>query len=147
MPTAPDDFVLAGSRILFGEFEDKATELGPRLAGDVPSDVGRTARLGVQALTGVIVPDFSPQGVRSHTTDRHDDMVVETALRAGAEIVVSDDRRHLSLTASDPTRYQGVGGAFTEAYQLELFVERHLSGLNFSLDDVDPSLLPMALED
>jgi predicted nucleic acid-binding protein len=147
MPTAPDDFVLAGSRILFGEFEDKATELGPRLAVDVSGEIGSMARLGVQALTGVIVPDFSPQDVRTHTTDRHDDMVVETALRAGAEIIVSDDRRHLSLTSNDTTLYRGLGGSCTEAYQLDLFVERHLSGLHFSLDDVDPTLLPMALED
>jgi predicted nucleic acid-binding protein len=102
MPTAPDDFVLGGSRILFGEFEHKASLVG-RLVANLPSDCGATARLAVQALTGVIVPDFSPQDVRAYTTYRHDDMIVETVLRAGAEIIISDDRRHLSLSRAEPT--------------------------------------------
>jgi predicted nucleic acid-binding protein len=149
IPLAPDDFVLVTSRVLLDEFERKAKEVGPRLAPSLPPNAAEIARRGIEAVTGYVIPDFALDDVPLRTAgrDRDDDFLIETALRSGAEIVLSDDRRHVALHSHVSTRYRGPGGQVTEAYQLDLFVESLLNSLHFDIDEVDPQLLGLALED
>lgn len=148
IPMAPDDFVLVTSRLLLDEFERKAAEVGPKLAPGLPPEAAEAARRGIETVTGYVIPDFPTDDVPLHTAgrDRDDDFLIETALRSGAEVVISDDRRHVALNANLPTRYRAPGGQVTDAYQLNLFVERFLNSLHFDIDEVDPQLLSLALE-
>lgn len=141
----PDDLLLCGGAYLFDEVERKLRERGDRIArGGV--DVGAVVRL-LQAVCGMVVPPFPLTETPEHTDgrDRNDDPLIEIGLRAGAIAMVSDDRRHVSLSAHAPTTYQDRRtGVQLRAYQFAPFVEEHVNTLHFDLADVDPSLLRFA---
>jgi len=77
--------------------------------------------------------------------DRNDDPLIEIGLRAGAIAMISDDRRHVSLSADAPTVYRDpMTGTQLHAYQFAPFVEEHINTLHFDLGEVDPDLLRIA---
>jgi hypothetical protein len=58
---------------------------------------------------------------------------------------VSDDRRHVALSAEAPTVYRdSTTGAQLGAYQFAPFVEEHVNTVHFELSDIDPGLLRVA---
>lgn len=143
---APDDLCLLGSSMLFDEVEQKTESAGPRIARGLPPHAPRLARRQIEAASAIVVPTFEIDDTPVHTPDRKDDYIVEMALRGEASAIVSDDRRHIAQTSDVPTWYRDFRtGSVVAAYQLELFVEDQVNNTHFDLDDVDPSLLGLAL--
>jgi predicted nucleic acid-binding protein len=144
-PMTPDDLCLVSSRPLLDELERKMAE--PRLLRRVPalsaSEAPALVRRQMTAVTAIMVPDFEPAAIPEYTEgrDRKDDYVIHTALSGDAYAVVSDDRKHIALTADEPTVYRSESGASVRAFQLQPFVEEEVNTLHFSLDDVDGTLL------
>jgi predicted nucleic acid-binding protein len=149
LPLAPDDLTIAGSRVLFDEVEEKVASVGPRMLKErFEEDDPARVRRGLEAITAYVVPDFPRGEVPRHTEgrDRDDDYLIEIAFQAGAEAVLSDDRKHIALTAEEPTVYEDPRtGAKVGAYQQALFVERFVNSLRFDVNEVDPALLELAL--
>jgi len=141
----PNDLLLVGGAYLFDEVERKLRERGERIArGEV--DSGAVVRL-LQAICGSVVPPFPLTETPLHTDgrDRNDDPLIEIGLRAGAIAMISDDRRHVSLSADAPTVYRDpMTGTQLHAYQFAPFVEEHINTLHFDLGEVDPDLLRIA---
>jgi len=145
-PMAPDDLCLLGASMLFDEVERKAVVVGPRISRGLPTVAPELARRQIEAASATVVRAFDIDDTPVHTPDRKDDYIVEMALRGAASAIVSDDRRHIAQTADVPTWYQDARtGSVVAAYQLELFVKDQVNSLHFDLDDVDPSLLGLAL--
>jgi predicted nucleic acid-binding protein len=149
MPTAPDDLAIAGSKVLFDEFERKVVSVGPRLLKDrYQDDDPASVRRSLEAITAFVVPEFKLDEVPPYTEgrDRDDDFLIEIALRAGAEAVLSDDKKHVALNAEDATVYETPsGGATVGAYQPALFIQQFVDSLHFDVNEVDPELLEHAL--
>jgi len=146
-PMTPDDLVLVGGAYLFDEVERKLHERGERIARG-PVDVTAVVRL-LQAICGPIVAPFPLTETPQHTDgkDRHDDPLVEIGLRAGASAMVSDDRRHVSPSADEPTVYHSADSSSAlPAYQFAPFVNQMVNTVHFDLDAVDPTLLRIAFE-
>ena len=145
-PMAPDDLCLTGCRMLFDEVERKVAEVGARIARGLGPDAPQKYRRQLEAITASIVPPFNLDEVPLHTADRNDDFVIETALRARAHAIVSDDRKHIALSADVPTRYTDPrSGEAVGAYQLQPFIEDQVNTLHFDLADIDGSLLELAV--
>ena len=150
LPMAPDDLAIAGSKLLFDEVERKVASVGPRLLKDqFQNDDPARVRRSLEAITAFVVPDFSLDEVPPHTDgrDRDDDYLIEIALQAGAEAILSDDRKHIALSPDEATVYESPHGGATSvgAYQLALFIERFVDSVHFDVNDVDPTLLEHAL--
>lgn len=141
----PNDLLLVGGAYLFDEVERKLRQRGDRIARGVVGS-GAVVRL-LQAICESVVPPFPLTETPLHTDgrDRNDDPLIEIGLRAGAIAMVSDDRRHVSLSADAPTVYRStMSGAELLAYQFAPFVEEVVNTLHFNLSDVDPDLLRFA---
>ena len=146
---APEDLAIAGSKVLFDEVERKVVGVGPRVLKErFEEDDPARVRRSLEAITAYVVPDFLLDEVPRHTEgrDRDDDYLIEIAFQAGAEVVLSDDRKHIALTAEEPTVYEDPRtGAKVRAYQQALFIEQFVNSLHFDVNDVDPTLLERAV--
>lgn len=149
LPMAPDDLTIAGSRVLFDEVERKVASVGPRMLRErFEEDDPARVRRSLEGMTAYVVPDFPRDEVPRHTEgrDRDDDYLIEIAFQAGAEAVLSDDRKHIALTAEEPTVYEDPRtGAKVGAYQQALFVEQFVNSPRFDVNEVDSALLELAL--
>jgi len=146
-PMTPDDLVLVGGAYLFDEVERTSHERGEQIAGD-SVDVSAVVRL-LQAICGPVIAPFPLTATPQHTEgrDRRDDPLIEIGLRAGASAMLSDDRRHVSLSPDEPTLYRSADStAVLPAYQFAPFVNQLVNTLHFDLSDVDPTLLRIAYE-
>jgi hypothetical protein len=87
----PSDWVAVGGVDLFSEYERKVEEVAAKLGIDPPPDPA-VARRQVEAVCVTAEPSFDPADVPALTTDPDDDLIVWTALSAGADLLISDDR-------------------------------------------------------
>jgi predicted nucleic acid-binding protein len=87
----PSDWVAVGGVDLFSEYERKVEEVAAKLGVDPPPDPA-VARRQVEAVCVTAEPSFDPADVPALTTDPDDDLIVWTALSAGADFLISDDR-------------------------------------------------------
>jgi predicted nucleic acid-binding protein len=147
-PLAPDDLMLIGSRALFDEVEATIATQGPRMFKDRWSDrmPGRYRRQ-LEVISALVVPDFDLDAVPPHTEgrDRKDDFVIETALQGGALAIVSDDKKHIALDEHATIYRDPRTGNEVPAYWPSTFVDRYVDALHFDLNDVDGSLLELAV--
>lgn len=89
---APADWVAAGSGYLFDEYERKAMEVGRRLGRAIDREEAARLRRQVQAICITGPEPFEPADAPALTRDPADDPIVCTALRARADLLISDDR-------------------------------------------------------
>jgi hypothetical protein len=100
-------------------------------------------RQQIAAACAEVTDDFDPALIPAYTADRKDDPVIHTALLADATWLIADDTKHICTQPEGITEYRLPG------------TDRHLSAVTFSrfldhlvdidLDDIDPSLLAVAL--
>lgn len=96
----PSNWIAAGGTFLFDEYERKVGVVGAKLGRELAEREVVQLRRQVKAICVVGPPPFDPATVPRFTSDRSDDAVVYTALEAGADILVSDDK-HIVPRATD----------------------------------------------
>lgn len=138
----PDDWRLAGSGPLLGEYERKLRQAGPRLDPSLGPERIEVARRQLEIVCAEMTDSFQPGEIPHYTGDRDDDPIVHTALLADATWLIADDRRHIATSPDGIVEYQLPAS------------DRHVSAVTFStflthltdidLDEVDPSLLALA---
>jgi hypothetical protein len=101
----PDDWVAAGSRPLFDEYERKVLEIGHRFDPMLDENDGRLLRRQMEAICVTAAPPHPPDQIPALTTDPGDDPIVFGALLAGADYLVSDDRKHI-VPGGEPREYE-----------------------------------------
>lgn len=102
---APDDWVAAGSRPLFDEYERKVREVGHRFDPALDENDARLLRRQMEAICVAAAPPFPPDQIPALTADPDDDPIVFGALLADADYLVSDDKKHL-VPGGAPSEYQ-----------------------------------------
>ena len=102
---APDDWVAVGSRPLFDEYERKVREIGPRFDPNLDADDARLLRRQMEAICVAAAPPFPPDQTPAFTSDPDDDPIVFGALLAGADYLISDDKKHI-VPHGDPREYE-----------------------------------------
>jgi hypothetical protein len=101
----PDDWVAVGSRPLFDEYERKVREIGTRFNPNLDAEDARLLRRQMEAICVAAAPPFPPERIPAFTNDPDDDPIVYGALLAGADYLVSDDRKHI-VPGGAPTEYE-----------------------------------------
>lgn len=134
----PNDWVAVGGADLFSEYERKVVSVAGKLGID-PAPDAAAARRQVEAVCVAAEPVFDRSEVPALTTDPDDDLIVWTALNAGADLLVSDDRDVVPDDA-DGARFYEHGENRVTAVRFGYLVENHLDGVEWS--QIDGSLLP-----
>jgi hypothetical protein len=134
----PSDWVAAGGVDLFSEYERKVQEVARKLGVDPPPD-SAAARRQVEAVCVVAEPSFGPAEVPALTTDPDDDLIVWTALRAGVDLLVSDDRDVVPDDA-DGARHYSHGGRSVLAVRFGYLISNYLDEVDW--DQIDGTALP-----
>jgi hypothetical protein len=101
---APDDWVAAGARPLFDEYERKVREIGHRFDPELDENDARLLRRQMEAICVAAPPPFPPDQIPAFTSDPDDDAIVFGALLADADYLVSDDRKHV-VPDAEPREY------------------------------------------
>lgn len=102
---APDDWVAAGSRPLFDEYERKVREIGTRFDPHLDANDARLLRRQMEAICVAAAPPFPPDQIPAFTSDPDDDPIVFGALLAGADYLISDDKKHI-VPQGEPREYE-----------------------------------------
>ena len=102
---APEDWVAAGSRPLFDEYERKVREIGRRFNPTLDETDARLLRRQMEAICVAASPPAAPDQIPAFTSDPDDDPIVFGALLAGVNYLVSDDRKHL-VPGGEPHEYE-----------------------------------------
>lgn len=102
---APEDWVAAGSRPLFDEYERKVREIGHRFDPTLDENDARLLRRQMEAICVAAPPPVPPDQIPAFTSDPDDDAVVFGALLAGVDYLVSDDRKHV-VPHGEPYEYE-----------------------------------------
>lgn len=134
----PNDWVAVGGADLFSEYERKVESVAAKLGID-PAPDRAAARRQVEAVCVAAEPVFDPAEVPALTTDPDDDLIVWTALNAGADLLISDDKDVVPDDA-DGARFYEHGENRVTAVRFGYLVETHLDGVDWS--QIDGSLLP-----
>lgn len=125
----PEDWVAVGSAPLFDEYERKLREVGRKLDPELrESDVPKLRRQ-VEAVCAAGCPPFDPLVSPALTSDRKDDPIVYTALRARCDLLISDDRH---IVPDRRAHLYEHGGASVLAVSFDHLLREH-----FPSDDVD----------
>jgi len=135
----PDGWWALGSPPLLGEYHRKLHELREKLARPPLTEaLVEAAHLAVVGSCGYITRDFDLDDVPTYTEgrDRDDDIVIHTAMLGRATVLVSDDKRHLSLDPDGTTEYASDDGHVVHAMTFEHFVRAHLDA---DLSEIDGS--------
>jgi len=102
---APEDWVAAGSRPLFDEYERKVREIGPRFDPTLDENDARLLRRQMEAICVAASSPIPPDQIPAFTSDPDDDPIVFGALLAGVDYLVSDDRKHV-VPDGEPHEYE-----------------------------------------
>lgn len=141
----PDEWGLAASFPIYNEVEHLVQEVREDLSS-LPPDAPQLIRRQLVAHTARVVEE--EDGLFPRYTDgraRDKDYLIETAITAQAEFLITNDARVASsVNSAEPYRNE-TKGAHTKAVRLNYFVEEHLYGYHFELDDVDGSVLALAM--
>lgn len=134
----PSDWVAVGGVDLFSEYERKVEEVSGKLGVDPPPDPA-LARRQVEAVCVAAEPTFDPAEVPALTTDPDDDLIVWTALSAGADLLISDDR-DVVPDAADGSRSYAHGDRTVLAVRFGHLVDNYLDSIDWS--QIDGGMLP-----
>jgi len=142
----PDDFLLVGSKHLYDEVERTVAEKGQAINPRLPAGAAAMVRRQVEAITGYPLALFDKSTVPRHTSgrDRDDDVLVEMAVRAEA-VIVSDDKKHISLGEPYTTYADEQRGVEVRAYRFDNFLDEFVWS-RFDLGQIDPDALRIALQ-
>lgn len=147
----PTDFGLVTSKVVTTEVYDIA--VGGRSGfGPVSEGLARGAVAAAVAISATQQIAGLDGDIPAYTDGRDvkDDPIIHTAILAGAEWVLSQDRRHVALNWKRPTVYtNNATGRQTGAIGLNYFITKRLcTGLHFDEDDlrsIEGSVLDLAL--
>lgn len=134
----PSDWVAIGGVDLFSEYERKVDEVTAKLGIDSAPDP-TVARRQLEAICVAAEPVFDPGAVPGLTTDPDDDLIVWTALSAGADLLISDDRDVVPDDA-DGSRLFKHGENSVLAVRFGYLVNNQLHGVDW--EQIDGTLLP-----
>jgi len=126
----PNDWVAVGGADLFSEYERKVESVAAKLGID-PAPDRAAARRQVEAVCVAAEPVFDPADVPALTTDPDDDLIVWTALNAGADLLVSDDRDVVPDDAGGARFYEHGENRVT-AVRFGYLAENYLDGVDWS---------------
>ncbi len=140
-PDAPNDRWAIASPALLAEYHRKLHDLRDKLAK--PPWTAAQIEVAYRALVtgcGDIAPDFEVDEVPHYTDgrDRDDDAVIHTALIGGADLLISNDTRDISLDRDGETEYGDGEGRTVRAVTFEHFATTRLY---VDLDAIDGSRL------
>jgi hypothetical protein len=102
---APEDWVAAGSRPLFDEYERKVREIGHHFDPTLDESDARLLRRQMEAICVAASQPVPPDQIPAFTSDPDDDPIVFGALLAGVDYLVSDDRKHV-VPHGEPHEYE-----------------------------------------
>jgi predicted nucleic acid-binding protein len=137
----PDGWWPLASPPLLDEYHRKLHTLREKLARPpITPELVDGAHRHVVASCGYVTGDFDPTRVPTYTEgrDRDDDAVIHTAMLGKANVLLSDNTRHISLDPGGTTEYRGADGHVVHAMTFEYFTHAHLEA---DLDQIDGSLL------
>ena len=134
----PSDWVAIGGVDLFSEYERKVEEVALKLGVDRPPDPA-AARRQLEAICVAAEAVFDPATVPALTTDPDDDLIVWTALTAGADLLISDDRDVVPDDA-DGARFFEHGDRSVLAVRFGYLIRDQLDGVHW--EHIDGTLLP-----
>ncbi|MEX1140709.1 MAG: hypothetical protein WD399_05170 [Thermoleophilaceae bacterium] len=143
-PGAPSDRWAIASPPLLAEYHRKLHDLRDKLAK--PPWTAAQIDVAYRALVagcGDITPDFEVDKVPHYTDgrDRDDDAIIHTALMGGAELLISNDTKDISLDRDGETEYGDGEGRTVRAMTFEHFAT---TTLHVDLDTIDGSRLAEA---
>jgi hypothetical protein len=101
----PADWVAVGSKPLFDEYERKVREIGTKFDPNLDADDARRLRRQMQAICVDAAPPSPPGEIPTFTSDPQDDPIVFGALLAGADYLISDDKKHI-VPHGEPHEYE-----------------------------------------
>jgi predicted nucleic acid-binding protein len=138
----PMDWVAIGSAPLFDEYERKIREIGHKLNPAVRESDAPRLRRQVEAVCPIGAPPFDPGDTPELTADRKDDPILYTALSGGADLLISDDARHLVPTGQE--HFWKHGGRTVLAVTFDFLMKEKLGATGLDLDQIDGSWLAAA---
>jgi hypothetical protein len=134
----PSDWVAIGGVDLFSEYERKVEEVAAKLRVDPPPDPAK-ARRQVEAVCVAAEASFDPADVPRLTSDSDDDLIVWTALRGGADLLISDDKHVVPDEAAGPHSY-AAGDSTVVAVRFGYLIDNYLDEVEW--DRIDGRMLP-----
>lgn len=134
---APADWVAIGGVDLFSEYERKIPAVSAKL-GLEPAPDPLTARRQVEAVCVAAEPIFDRATVPALTTDPDDDLIVWTALSAGTDLLISDDKDIVPADA-DGSRFFEHAGNTVLAVRFGYLMEHQLAAVDWA--QIDGSML------
>ncbi len=138
---APEDWVAAGSRPLFDEYERKVREIGHRFDPTLDENDARLLRRQMEAICVAAPLPVPPDQIPAFTSDPDDDPIVFGALLAGVDYLVSDDRKHV-VPHGEPHEYEHEDHRLL-AVTLGYLVSELMPAIDW--DEIDGALLAEAL--
>lgn len=148
----PKDFGLVVSPPITREVLDITIGERSSLGGQDP-DLAHAAVASAAAVSSAqIVEGFDDVPHYTEGRDRKDDPIIHTAVLAGAEWILSQDKKHIALDHRKPTVYTDPHTRQEhKAVSLGYFLNDVLcSGVHFNIDDlksIDGSLLGLVVQD
>jgi hypothetical protein len=137
----PDDWVAVGAGPLFDEYERKVREIGRRFDPRLDESDARLLRRQMEAICVTAAPPYPPDRIPALTPDPDDDPIVFGALLAGADYLVSDDRKHI-VSRGEPREYEHEDRRLL-AVTFDFLVSNLMPAIDW--DEIDGSLLADAL--
>jgi predicted nucleic acid-binding protein len=138
----PNDVGLAASPEVFEEVQhliQRARERRPSLPPDAARWVYR--RLSHHTTNTVLRAEDSTIPWYTEHRARERDWLIHVAIQGEAEFLVTQDAR-IATDPNGPTRYEHEATKnWTQAWRLDSFISE-MEGSNFTLDEVDGSLIP-----
>jgi predicted nucleic acid-binding protein len=135
---APSNWVAIGGVDLFSEYERKVGVVAAKL-GVAPAPDPASARRHIEAVCVAAEPAFDSTQVPSLTSNPDDDLIVWTALQAGADLLISDDKDIVPADEGGSCLYEH-GGRSVLAVRFGRLVQTHLHGVDWN--QIDGTLLP-----
>lgn len=136
----PNDWVAAGSRPLFDEYERKVREIGHRFDTVLDGTDARRLRLQLEAICARTAPPFRVEQVPEFTADPDDNPIIYGALLARADFLVSDDK-HI-VPGGEPHEYEHEDRSLLALTFNDLASQRMPA---ITWDEIDGSLLAQAM--
>jgi len=147
----PKDFGLVVSPPITQEVLDITIGDRSALGGRSPELAHAAVASAAAVSTAQIVDDFDDVPHYTEGRDRKDDPIIHTAVLAGAEWILSQDKKHIALDHRKPTIYADPHTRRQhKAVSLGYFLNEVLcSGIHFSVDDlksIDGNFLALAVQ-
>ena len=134
----PSDWAAIGGVDLFSEYERKVVSVSTKLGLD-PAPDPLMMRRQVEAVCIAAASAFNPADVPALTRDPDDDLIVWTALRTDADLLISDDK-HIVPADSDGSHFYEYEDKSVLAVRFGHLLENYLDDVPW--DQLNGALLP-----